>query len=775
MSARTLLVPAAVTPERKRPSPGPASGRGGVEKRMALARAFAAAGNVAAAARIYGDLIRRFPGNYLAHKELEKVFLGAGDSRRATALWRGIGRGHPLRRKSFKRLTGIAWRTGDIRRAVSYLRGEMREFGATAKLYCEIGKFHMRARQYVKAVQAFQNALALDRDDREIRGRLGAALMENGNFELAEYEFAEILKERPRDFRALILMAELRIRENRLGEALDILQTIDRHHPDNSRVILCRAEIAFLERRFEEAVRLGELALDGTPFYYVWEQARCHRLLMHAYRARRDVRRARLHGEMQKALQQSRDAFGGLIRVAELKIAGGKPDDGKEILERILELYPGNTRARVALAEALVIEKDDRMAADTAAAALREIPPHFVGEVMRAHAVLAKAWARLGERERAAFHRRQRNECRSRARARWTAGRRGAAPRSPKRGATGAGMLIVAALALALTGAARAAETPEKAYAEAYLLIREARRAEYAGETDVAWQRFRQARAILDRIGAAFPDWNSDGVAAQAKACAAGALRNAPPLVADADLLLSRVRDSSPIFQSFRETRLALGRALEWEKRQLDDVHDYMNRFRDLRHAQAEEAPGAAMPIGEGLWLDEDLLAEEEPAPWEQPPAAGESPLEEVVWLEEDLWFEDETVFEDEAVFEDELWLEGEVWIEGESSFDAELWLTEELADDGGAAPDPSEGTVDLADRDSDGDGISDYDEIHVYGTDPFSEDTDEDGLSDHDEIFIHGTDPLDPDTDGDQEEDGWEIEHGYDPLDEEDPPPFEE
>lgn len=59
---------------------------------------------------------------------------------------------------------------------------------------------------------------------------------------------------------------------------------------------------------------------------------------------------------------------------------------------------------------------------------------------------------------------------------------------------------------------------------------------------------------------------------------------------------------------------------------------------------------------------------------------------------------------------------------------------------------------------DSDGDGIGDYDEINVHGTDPFNEDSDGDGLSDSEEIFTHKTDPLKPDSDFDLLSDGKEV-----------------
>lgn len=70
-------------------------------------------------------------------------------------------------------------------------------------------------------------------------------------------------------------------------------------------------------------------------------------------------------------------------------------------------------------------------------------------------------------------------------------------------------------------------------------------------------------------------------------------------------------------------------------------------------------------------------------------------------------------------------------------------------------------GTVPPLDDDSDNDGLSDYEEIVVTGTDPLDADTDNDTLSDADELiavsgtwphrsFIQESNPLDPDTDDD-------------------------
>ncbi len=70
--------------------------------------------------------------------------------------------------------------------------------------------------------------------------------------------------------------------------------------------------------------------------------------------------------------------------------------------------------------------------------------------------------------------------------------------------------------------------------------------------------------------------------------------------------------------------------------------------------------------------------------------------------------------------------------------------------------------TADAA-TDSDGDGLSDEDEL-TLGTDPLNPDSDGDGLSDGDEVAA-GTDPLNPDTDGDGILDGDEVLLGTDPT----------
>jgi hypothetical protein len=65
---------------------------------------------------------------------------------------------------------------------------------------------------------------------------------------------------------------------------------------------------------------------------------------------------------------------------------------------------------------------------------------------------------------------------------------------------------------------------------------------------------------------------------------------------------------------------------------------------------------------------------------------------------------------------------------------------------------------------DSDSDGLSDYDEINTYGTNPLDADSDDDLLPDGAEVNIYQTNPLSSDSDSDLMPDFYEVDYNFDP-----------
>ncbi len=82
---------------------------------------------------------------------------------------------------------------------------------------------------------------------------------------------------------------------------------------------------------------------------------------------------------------------------------------------------------------------------------------------------------------------------------------------------------------------------------------------------------------------------------------------------------------------------------------------------------------------------------------------------------------------------------------------------------------------TDPLNEDTDGDGLTDGEEINEYRTDPNAVDSDNDGLTDYEEVMEYQTDPNNADTDGDGIPDGQEVADGTDPNDPNDPVQMDE
>ena len=122
-----------------------------------------------------------------------------------------------------------------------------------------------------------------------------------------------------------------------------------------------------------------------------------------------------------------------------------------------------------------------------------------------------------------------------------------------------------------------------------------------------------------------------------------------------------------------------------------------------------------------------------------------------------------------------------QVKVEEEQSRDSETTHTSEVVGYfafGSNTPDTSATTSLNTSADTDQDGLTDNEELEIYGTNPNDPDTDRDGITDGKEVAYWGSqwnadidgdgiiNLLDPDSDGDNYLDGDELAQGYDPAD---------
>ncbi|MHA1961295.1 MAG: M28 family peptidase, partial [Candidatus Thorarchaeota archaeon] len=102
----------------------------------------------------------------------------------------------------------------------------------------------------------------------------------------------------------------------------------------------------------------------------------------------------------------------------------------------------------------------------------------------------------------------------------------------------------------------------------------------------------------------------------------------------------------------------------------------------------------------------------------------------------------------------------------GTGNVSLELIISHETDIEGNGVPDSQENWYNDFAVDTDSDGVSDgIEELLGYDRYDNNPDIDGDGLSNVDEINIYGTDHLNSDTDSDGMPDGWEVDNELDPL----------
>ncbi|MEA1928304.1 MAG: tetratricopeptide repeat protein, partial [Candidatus Auribacterota bacterium] len=225
----------------------------------------------------------------------------------------------------------------------------------------------------------------------ETRTWLGIALKELGNLRLAEYEFEEILKIKAYSFQGLIHLAELKIQDMKLDDALGCLEVIQRKTPDNARVDICRGWIALKQGNPEKAIDYCTRGLKETRFYFVWEQVLAHRILSRSNRDLGNKEEEELHRLLASAIA-GKDTYESLIKLAENLVKQKELKSATRVYLRIMELYPRNTRAQVGLGEIYLKQGETDNAILICGRALENIPPVYIRETLRAHTVISLSY-----------------------------------------------------------------------------------------------------------------------------------------------------------------------------------------------------------------------------------------------------------------------------------------------------------------------------------------------------------------------------------------------
>ena len=372
-----------------------------------LGRTYCEAGDVPRAIGLYRKLIRANPDDPVPYEKIDRICRDHSMFEEAVRLYRAIPRSGALKERSHERIHFLlVEKMKDFPRGIANLREAIRRFGSSYRRCKDLGRLYAKGQDWPRADRYYRMALDLKSDDADLIGMLGWALAESGKLAGAE----ECFKKVRGTFQGGASLAELYLRRGRMAEAEEELNSLGARYAGNSRLAIGRAELTLMRGDAAAARSLCEEALKRTPPYFAFELAHGHEVLEAACRKLRDRKAAAHHGVLAKALKAGPDTYTALVTRGEAFLAAGELDAADGVLDRLLDLYPGNTRALAGKCEIRMRRRDPRGAAEIGERALGNANPKYRDERIRCHEILSRVYRMLKDRSRAGYHRERAEE-----------------------------------------------------------------------------------------------------------------------------------------------------------------------------------------------------------------------------------------------------------------------------------------------------------------------------------------------------------------------------
>lgn len=138
------------------------------------------------------------------------------------------------------------------------------EAGRSAKLYAALGDTYDQQKNYKKAIEAYQHAIELDRDNLDAIRGLAESYEKDGQTDKALEQYKIIADANPEDARTYISIGEIYRREGKLDLALQNLKKAQSMVQDSEQVSYDLATIYQIQGRYDDAIQTLQDLLKKT-------------------------------------------------------------------------------------------------------------------------------------------------------------------------------------------------------------------------------------------------------------------------------------------------------------------------------------------------------------------------------------------------------------------------------------------------------------------------------------------------------------------------------
>jgi len=152
---------------------------------------------------------------------------------------------------------------GETAKAAETL-GSVPQGTRSAKLYAALGETYDQQKDYKKAIDAYQHAIALDRDNLDAIRGLAESLLNDGQTDKALEQYKIIADANPEDARTYIRIGEVYRRQGKLDLALQNLKKAQSMVQDSEQISYDLASIYQTQGRYDEAIQTLQDLLKKT-------------------------------------------------------------------------------------------------------------------------------------------------------------------------------------------------------------------------------------------------------------------------------------------------------------------------------------------------------------------------------------------------------------------------------------------------------------------------------------------------------------------------------
>ena len=211
----------------------------------------------------YEQIIKIEPDNVDDHLLLGRLYRLNNDLQKAEDELKTAVKLDPGSEEAVTTLSLLYSDEGDTNKALQVLSA-VPDIGRSAKLYAALGATYEQRKEYKSAIDAYQHAIQLDRDNLDsIRG-LAENLLNDGQVDAALDQYKVIADANPEDAQTYLRISEIYRRQGKYDEALDSLKKAQAMVPDALEVPYNIAVVYEAQGRFEEAVKILQDLLQKT-------------------------------------------------------------------------------------------------------------------------------------------------------------------------------------------------------------------------------------------------------------------------------------------------------------------------------------------------------------------------------------------------------------------------------------------------------------------------------------------------------------------------------